>query len=355
MTDGPDEAARTEALRRLDSLTKPPGSLGRLEELATWSAAVQGRCPPQTFEQVRLVIVAGDHGVAAVTSAYPPEVTAQMVANFVAGGAAATVLADRYGVGVRVVDASVDSDYDGLAVPPGVPADRIRRGSGSIDVEDGVTVAEAEASLALGRRVADQEIDSGADLLIVGDMGIGNTTSAATLVAALTGADVFAVTGRGTGIDDATWMRKAATIRDALWRARNAGQDPVGLLSLVGGADLGVMAGVLAQAADRRTPVLLDGVVVTAAALVARLLTPGAPSWWVAGHRSAEPAHAIALDALGLRPLLELDMRLGEGSGALIALPVLQAAIALLAGMATFESAGVSGAVDPPAPPDEVP
>lgn len=360
MTAGPepDEAARAQALQRLDSLTKPPGSLGRLEELAAWSAAVQGRCPPEPFDDVRLVIVAGDHGVAARTSSYPASVTAQMVANFTAGGAAATVLADRQQVAVRVVDAGVDHDHDG-SVSPSVYADRIRRGSGAIDREDALTSTEAEQSIATGRRVADHEIDEGADLLIVGDMGIGNTTPAAALIAALTGADVFEVTGRGTGIDDSAWMRKATAIRDALWRVREVrgpAPDPVELIARLGGADFGVMAGALAQAADRRTPVLLDGVVVTAAALVARLLAPHGSAWWLAGHRSAEPAHGVALATLGLEPVLTLGMRLGEGSGALVALPVVQAAIALLGGMATFESAGVSTATARPSDgPDEVP
>lgn len=357
----PDQAAAAAAVARQATLTKPPGSLGRLEDLSVWAAAVQGRCPPRPFTQARLLIVAGDHGAAAVTSAFPPQVTAQMVANFVAGGAAATVLARAQDIAVRIVDAAVDSDYEGLPVPSTITDERIRRGSGRIDREDALTAEQAGAAVALGRRLADGEIASGADLLIVGDMGIGNTTPAAALVAAITGADVFDVTGRGTGIDDDTWMRKAAVIRDALWRVRTATaattaagpaadltgvirEHPMALLARVGGADLGVMAGIVAQAAARGTPVLLDGAVVTAAALLADLIAPGARQWWLAGHRSVEPAHTLALERLELRPVLDLGMRLGEGSGALTALPVLQQAIAVLADMATFAGAGISGA-----------
>lgn len=349
----PDAPAEAAARARWDILTKPPGSLGRLEDLGIWAAAVQGRCPPEPFSQVRLVLVAGDHGVvrAAGTSAYPPEVTAQMVANFLAGGAAANVLAARHDVGVRVVDAAVDSDYAGLPVPEPVRAERIRRGTGPIDRADAMTLAESERSLALGTELADREADAGADLLIVGDMGIGNTTVAATLVAALTGADAVTATGRGTGIDDATWMRKVSAVRDALWRARHDTDDMTVLLARVGGADFGVMAGLLLGAARRRTPVLLDGAVVAAAALVAARLDPGAPAWWLAGHESVEPCHSLALDSLGLQPVLRLGMRLGEGSGALAALPILQSAVALLGEMATFESAGVSEPPPDPAVP----
>jgi nicotinate-nucleotide--dimethylbenzimidazole phosphoribosyltransferase len=340
----PDMQHRTAAAAHLDRLTKPPGSLGRLEELVVWAAGVQSRTPPLPFAAVRLVIFAGDHGVAraARTSAYPPEVTAQMVANFVAGGAAANVLAERVGATVRVVDAGVDSDYDGLDVPESVRQHRVRRSSGSLDRQDALTAEQAGAAVALGARIADEEVDSGADLLIVGDMGIGNTTPAAVLIAAVTGADAVSVCGRGTGIDDPTWMRKAAAIRDGLWRVQDAGSDPLLLLQRVAGADLAAMVGFLVRAAERRTPVLLDGVVVTSAALVAAELAPGAPHWWQAGHLSVEPAHRLALDRLQLEPLLQLSMRLGEGSGALVALPVLQAALAAASEMATFAEAGVS-------------
>ncbi|TQM80369.1 nicotinate-nucleotide-dimethylbenzimidazole phosphoribosyltransferase [Saccharothrix saharensis] len=333
----PSEHARTEALARHAVLTKPVGSLGRLEDLGAWVAACQGECPPRPFTRPRVVVFAGDHGVAQHgVSAYPPEVTGQMVANFLAGGAAVNVLATAAGATVRVVDLAVDSDT-------AVGDFKVRRGSGSIDREDALTREEAERAVEVGRRLVDDEVDGGADLLIAGDMGIGNTTPAAVLIAALTGSEPVAVVGRGTGIDDQGWMRKTAAIRDALRRARPVINDPVALLAASSGADIAAMAGFLAQAAVRKTPVILDGVVVGAAAVVAEELAPGARDWWVAGHRSVEPAHALALGHLSLDPLLEFGMRLGEGSGAVAALPLVVMATRILAEMATFDSAGISG------------
>jgi nicotinate-nucleotide--dimethylbenzimidazole phosphoribosyltransferase len=226
----------------------------------------------------------------------------------------------------------------------------VRRSSGRIDIEDALTDDEVRAALTAGRLIADEEVDAGADLLIAADMGIGNTTASSVLVAALTGAEPVAVVGRGTGVDDAGWMRKTAAVRDALRRSRPALRDPVALLRTAGGADLAGMAGFLAQAAVRRTPVLLDGLVIGASALVADRLAPGARAWWQAGHRSTEPAHTLVLDHLGLTPLLEMQMRLGEGSGALAALPLVVMAGRLMAEMATFADAGVSGAGEAPAP-----
>ena len=344
MTDfeitAPDADVAAAARARQDRLTKPPGSLGRLEDLSVWVASCQGACPPRQFQRARVVVFAGDHGVtSAGVSAYPAEVTAQMVANFDAGGAAINVLADMAGASVRVVDIAVD-----VAEPlsPSIGAHKVRRGSGNIAVEDALSSEEADAAIQAGRRIADEEVDSGADLLIAGDMGIGNTTAATTLIAALTNSEPVAVVGRGTGVDDAGWARKTAAIRDALYRARGLSADPVGLLRVCGGADVAAMAGFCAQAAVRRTPVLLDGVVVTAAALVADRLAPGAREWWQAGHRSTEPAHALALKHLELEPIIDMRMRLGEGTGAAVALPVVRAAVAALASMATFDEAGVT-------------
>ncbi|UCZ62320.1 nicotinate-nucleotide--dimethylbenzimidazole phosphoribosyltransferase [Mycolicibacterium phocaicum] len=335
----PDADVREAALARQLTLTKPPGALGRLEDLSVWVSACQGVCPPKQFERARIVVFAGDHGVTASgVSAFPSEVTAQMVANFDAGGAAINVLAEVAGATVRVADIAVD----GEAHSPAIGALKVRRGSGNIAVEDALSSEEAIAAIAAGRTIADQEVDAGADLLIAGDMGIGNTTPATTLVAALTATEPVAVVGRGTGVDDEGWARKTAAIRDALFRARQVKADPVALVAVCGGADLAAMAGFLAQAAVRRTPVLLDGVVVTAAALVADRLAPGAKAWWQAGHLSTEPAHAVALQRLQLTPILDLGMRLGEGSGAAVALPVLRAAVATLASMATFGEANVS-------------
>jgi nicotinate-nucleotide--dimethylbenzimidazole phosphoribosyltransferase len=339
-----DAAAQQQARARQDRLTKPTGALGRLEEVSIWLAGTQGCCPPEPPERVRVVLFAGDHGVAAAgVSAYPPEVTAQMVANFVAGGAAVNVLATSVGAVVRVVDLSVTAPL------PGMPADvgkwRIRAGSGRIDVADALTRDEAERAVDVGRRLADEEVDAGAQLLIPGDMGIGNTTPAAVLIGLLTGADASSVTGRGTGIDDATLRRKQQVVAAAMQRVATDGggpADPTGLLAAAAGADIAAMAGFLAQAAVRRTPLLLDGVVSGAAALVAEAMAPGARAWWAAGHRSVEPAHGLALTRLGLVPLLDLELRLGEGTGALLAVHLLRAAADTLAGMATFAEANVS-------------
>ncbi len=322
----PDAAAREQALERQLRLTKPTGALGRLEDLSAWVCAVQGTCPPHAFRRIRVVIVAADHGIAqAGVSAYPPEVTAQMVANFAAGGAAVNVLARQAGATVRVVD-------DGLGTP-----------SGRIDREDALSQAEFDAAFELGRSIVDDEVDSGCDLLIPGDMGIGNTTPASALVAGILGLEPVAVVGRGTGIDDSAWMRKTVAIRDALSRARKSvGSDPEGLIRVVGGRDLATLAGMLVHAGTRRTPVILDGVVSCAAALAAERMAKGASAWWVAGTRSTEPAQSKALAALDLEPLLDLGLRLGEGTGALLAVGLVQAASATLAEMATFAEAGVS-------------
>ena len=337
----PESRAAAAARRRQDTLTKPRGALGRLEDLSVWVSSCQSSCPPKQFERARVVVFAGDHGVARTgVSAYPPEVTAQMVANIDAGGAAINVLAEVAGATVRVVDVAVDCAAPLSEV---IGAHKVRRSSGNIAIEDALHGAEAVAAVEAGRRIADEEVDAGADLLIAGDMGIGNTTAATILIAALTDTEPVAVVGRGTGIDDAGWARKTAAVRDGLYRARRLRSDPIGLLRTCGGADLAAMAGFCAQAAVRRTPLLLDGVVVSAAALVADRMAPGARSWWQAGHRSTEPAHTLALAQLGLEPIVDLGLRLGEGTGAAVALPLVRAAVAVLASMATFDDAGVSG------------
>lgn len=346
----PDAAAAAAARARQDRLTKPTGSLGLLEDLSVWVAACQGQCPPRQFERVRIVVFAGDHGVTRErVSAYPPEVTAQMVTNIDRGGAAINALATIAGAGVRVVDMAVDVPAsDSPAVSKDLQAYRVRRGSGDISREDALTPAETVAALQAGRDIADDEVDAGADLLIPGDMGIGNTTVATALIAALTGTEPIDAVGYGTGIDDAGWARKTAAVRDALFRARPYRTDPVALLRCCGGADFAALAGFCAQAAVRRTPLLLDGLASTAAALVAERLAPGARAWWRVGHRSPEPAHALACTALDLTPILDLRMRLGEGTGAAVALPVLRAAVEALASMSTFDEAGVSGPGDGP-------
>ena len=342
MITPPNESARAAALRRQLTLTKPTGALGRLEDLSTWICAVQGVCPPVPFRRPALVVFAGDHGVArsAGTSAYPPEVTAQMVANLATGGAAANVLARQMGATVRVADISVDADRSYMdGIDPGVVAQRIRRSTGSIQHEDAMTTDECLRSIEVGRSLADDAVDEGADILIAGDMGIGNTTPAAALIAVLVGATADEVTGRGTGIDDAALDRKRAVVAAAMLRATDA--DPRMLLVRIGSPDIAAMAGFLLAASTRGVPAVLDGIVSCAAALVARAIEPDAAAWWVAGHRSTEPAASRALTALGLQPVLDLDLRLGEGTGALLALPLLNGAALTLGEMATFDSAGV--------------
>jgi nicotinate-nucleotide--dimethylbenzimidazole phosphoribosyltransferase len=342
----PDESAREAALARQAILTKPAGALGRLEDLSVWLCGVQGGCPPRPLDRVSVVVFAADHGVAqSGVSAYPPEVTAQMVRNFVAGGAAVNVLARLADASVRVLDVGVDVAWEtaeGGPVPEAVTAYKVRRGSADLSRGPALTREEAEAAFAAGMTVADEEVDAGADLLIPGDMGIGNTTSAATLTAILTSTDIASVVGRGTGIDDQAWMRKAAAVRDSARRGRPLVGDLMGLLAECGGTDIAATTGFIVQAAVRRTPVLLDGVISAAAALVAQRVSIRTTRWYLASHRSTEPAQRFALERLQLEPLLDLKLRLGEGSGALVALPLLRAAQATLADMATFAEAGVS-------------
>ncbi|HVE63837.1 MAG TPA: nicotinate-nucleotide--dimethylbenzimidazole phosphoribosyltransferase [Mycobacteriales bacterium] len=336
-----DEAAMHATLERQQQLTKPAGSLGKLEGLSLWLAGVQASGPLRRLDRKRLVIFAGDHGVSARgVSAYPPEVTAQMVRNIVAGGAAANVLARRVDVGVRVLDISVDADLADL--PADVGRYKVRRGSGAIDKEPALTEEEMLQAFTAGVAVADEEIDSGADLLVVGDMGIGNTTIAAALVCAVIGGEPVAMVGRGTGVDDFAWTRKVAVVRDALRRCKHSAFQPLDLLRELGGADVTAMCGFLLAAAARRTPVVLDGVVAGAAAAAVSRLCPAAVGFFAAGHRSTEPAHTAALTHLGLTPLLELELRLGEGTGALLAVGLLDAAVDIACDMATFDEAGVS-------------
>lgn len=343
LVEHPDADARAATRERQAQLAKPVGALGELEDLSAWVAAVQGVCPPRPFVRPRVVVFAGDHGIAhAGVSAYPPEVTPLMVQGFLSGAAGVNALARQTGATVRVLDLSVDADLDGPGVPADLTSHKVRRGSGRIDIEDAMTLEEASRAFRAGMAIADEEVDAGADLLIAGDMGIGNTTPAAALVGTLSALDAASVIGRGTGIDDAGWMRKCAAIRDAMRRGRPVLGDPIALLSRIGGADLAAMSGFLLQAAVRRTPVVLDGVISCACAVVAHSIAPRASEWWIAGHRSTEPAQAVALKRLALEPLLDMRLRLGEGTGALLALPLLQAAAATCAEMATLAELGGS-------------
>jgi nicotinate-nucleotide--dimethylbenzimidazole phosphoribosyltransferase len=344
----PDAEMADLARAHLDALAKPIGALGRLEELAIWLCSVQGQCPPRPLDRARIVIFAGDHGVATTgVSAYPPQVTPVMVRTFVAQSAAINALAATVGAQVRVLDIGVDADLTDL--PADVTSHKVTRGSGDISTQDALSAEDAERAFAAGLAIADEEVDAGADVLLTGDMGIGNTTPAAALIGLLTGNDPAAVTGRGTGVDDDAWMRKCAAIRDAMYRGRSHLGEPLDLLAAIGSADLAAMTGFLVQAAARRTPVILDGVVSGASALVAQRVAHRAANWWIAGHRSVEPAHDMALKRLALTPLLDLHLRLGEGTGAALALPLLRAAQAASAQMATLADLGFTAptTVDP--------
>ena len=323
----PDVAAA--AADRLAALATPPGALGRLGDLAVWLSAAQGAVPPRELDNVRLVIFAGDHGVAAHgVSAYPPEITAAMVRTFVMGRAGVSALAKAHGVAVRVLDLGVDDDLDG--VPDEVRRHKVRRSSGAIHLEDALTPDETRLSLEIGAVVARQEIAAGAQLLLSGDMGIGNTTPAAALVAAGLGLPASEVVGRGTGVDDAALSHKEQVIQRALDRAGARLDDPVDCLTALASADLAASTGYLLEAARQGMPVLLDGLMAVACALTADRIAPGAAAWYAAGHRSTEPAQSLALAKLGLEPVLDLGLRLGEGSGAVAAVPVLRSAVALL-------------------------
>jgi nicotinate-nucleotide--dimethylbenzimidazole phosphoribosyltransferase len=339
------------ARARLDRLTKPPGSLGRLEMLATQLAGITGLETP-AVERPGVVVFAGDHGVTAQgVSAYPSDVTAQMVANFVRGGAAINVLARVAGASVTVVDVAVSWPIPGAA--PGSSAAgarlvsaRVAAGTRDMTVEPAMTRDEAIAAVDVGRAVVAELIAGGADLVAVGDMGIGNTTAASAVVAGLTGRRASEVTGRGTGLDDAAVHHKAAVIESALDRHRPDRADPVAVLAAVGGLEIAALVGAILAGAEGKVPVVLDGFITGSAALVAAAIAPAAVARMIASHRSAEPGHLVVLEYLRLEPLFDLELRLGEGSGAALALPIVRAATAILAEMATFDEAGVSGRRD---------
>jgi nicotinate-nucleotide--dimethylbenzimidazole phosphoribosyltransferase len=337
----PAEPAAMAAARDLQArLTKPAGSLGALEDLSVRLAGLAGTCPPPMPEPATVAVFAGDHGVHAQgVTPWPQEVTAQMVANFVAGGAVVNAFARQSGASVMVVDVGVAIPLHGGANLLDV---NIRRGTRDFTAEPAMTIDDATAAVEVGISVAGALIDAGARCLLTGDMGIANTTPAAALIAAFTGATAAEVTGRGTGIDDETYARKVEVVGAALARHRPGPDEPLAALAAVGGLEHAALAGFILGAAARRVPVILDGVIAASAALVAAALAPDAVAAMVAGHRPAEPGATVALARLGLTPLLDLGMRLGEGSGALLALPVVAGAVRVLHEVSTFDAAGVS-------------
>ncbi|MDY7104510.1 MAG: nicotinate-nucleotide--dimethylbenzimidazole phosphoribosyltransferase [Actinomycetota bacterium] len=333
----PDHAAADAARARHAQLTKPAGSLGELEELGARLAGMAGSSPPPVPSPACVGVFIGDHGVAASgVTPWPQEVTAAMAGNFVAGGAAINVLARQAGAAVLAVDvgiATVDGAVEGLLHR------RVRRGTADLSAGPAMSVADARLALDVGVEAADLALDGGARCLVTGEMGIGNTTPAAALIGAFTSMAASKVTGRGTGIDDTALVAKTTIVEAAM--ASVAGAPPIEVLAGIGGLEIAAMAGFVVGAARARVPVVIDGVIACAAALTAEHLCPGARAWCIAGHRSPEPAATLALDHLGLRPLVDLGLRLGEGTGAVLALPLLESAARILSEMATFEDLGL--------------
>jgi nicotinate-nucleotide--dimethylbenzimidazole phosphoribosyltransferase len=327
------------AQSRLDELTKPPGSLGRLESLAVHLAGMTGQ-PLPTFPRKAIILLAADHGVAQEgVSAYPQAVTAQMVSNFLGGGAAINVLARQAGARVVVADFGVASD---LPAHPEMLSRKLAAGTGNIAVGPAMSPEQALAAIGAGADIVGNECQTGLDLVATGDMGIANTTPSSAIVAVMTGRPVASVTGRGTGIDEATWQHKIATIEQAIRVNEPDPHEPMDVLSRLGGFEIAGLAGVMLAAAAERVPVMIDGLVSGAAALIAVALDPALKDYLIAGHCSAEPGHAAALDHLRLEPLLSLGMRLGEGTGAVLAMHLVDAAAAIIGKMSTFTEASVS-------------
>ncbi len=335
-----DAAAAASAEQHQARLTKPRGALGVLEAVSVQLAGLAGADPPPMPEPAAVAVFAADHGVHAQgVTPWPQEVTAQMVANFLAGGAVVNALAAQTGAEVCVVDVGVAQE---LPVVPGLLARKVRPGTADMTVEPAMTREQAVTAIEVGMTVAQDLVAAGSRCLLTGDMGIANTTASAALLAAMLRLDPAEVTGRGTGIDDRMLAHKVDVVRLALARHAPDPADPVGVLAAVGGLEHAALVGFLLAAGALRVPVVLDGVIAGSAAVVAAAMHPDALVACLAGHRSAEPGHAHALAALRLRPLIDLDLRLGEGSGAVLALPLVQAAVRVLRDVATFDSAGVA-------------
>ncbi|CAN5213411.1 hypothetical protein BH18ACT10_BH18ACT10_06710 [soil metagenome] len=336
----PADASAAEAAReRHLSLAKPPGSLGRLEEVGARLAGMAGECPPPVPENPAVVVCAGDHGVLARgVSPWPREVTAAMVGNFCVGGAAVNALARTVGARVSVLDVGVASNLDRHPI---LRAAKVRPGTDDLSRGPAMSREEAARAVLAGAGVAEELISSGGvDLLVTGDMGIGNTTPASCLISAFTGHSARKVTGRGAGIDDDMLELKVRVIEEALELHAPGTGDPLGTLAALGGLEHAALVGVILTGAVYGVPVVLDGIVSNSAALVARALSPARLDFMIAGHLSTEPGARIALESLGLVPLLDLDIRLGEGTGGLLAVPLVQSAARVLHEMATLEDLG---------------
>lgn len=334
-----DKNALSLARARQDTLTKPAGSLGRLEELSIQIAGIQAKAKPQVNQKAVIVMVA-DHGVVAEgTSAYPQEVTAQMVLNFVRGGAAINVISRQMGARVSVVDIGIAGKTSSFM---GILHHKIAQGTQNMCLGPAMTLDQARQSIETGINVVQSEINKGLDIVGTGEMGIGNTTASSAICAVMTGKSVAEVTGRGTGLSDEQLQRKIGVIEKALKVNNPSADQPLEVLAKVGGFEIGGLAGVILGAASNRVPVIIDGFISGAAALIAAGLCPQVKDYLIAGHVSVEPGHKYLLDYLGLKPLLDLNMRLGEGTGAVLAMTLAEAACRTLSEMATFAEAGVS-------------
>jgi len=327
------------ARERQDRLTKPPGSLGRLEELTVQLAGITGLPIPVIREKV-IIIMAGDHGVVSEgVSAFPREVTLQMMANFLRGGAAINVLARHVGARITIVDMGIATDLD---PHPALVIKKVARGTANITQGPAMTREQAEQVIHAGVEVVEAEIAGGLDIVGTGDMGIGNTTPSAAIAAVLTGIEPAKIAGRGTGVDDNGWKRKVEAIERAMAINNPDPTDGLDVLSKVGGFEIGGLAGVILGAASNRKPVMVDGFISTAAAMLAVTLAPAVRPYLISAHRSQEYGHSQMVAWLGLNPLVDFDLRLGEGTGAALGISIAEAACKLLAEMATFEEAGVS-------------
>ncbi len=334
-----DQACMNAARARQDTLTKPQGSLGRLEELSIQLAGIYGQPIPSIREKA-IIVMAGDHGVVAEgVSAFPQEVTPQMVLNFLNGGAAINVLARQAGARITIVDMGVAVE---MPAHPGLLVRKVAPGTRNMATGPAMTRVQAEQVLQAGIEVVEAEIERGLDVVGTGDMGIGNTTPSAAIAAAFTGQSPAQIAGRGTGLDNAGLERKIAVIARALAVNQPNPGDGLDVLAKVGGFEIGGLAGVMIGAATHRKPVVVDGFISTAAAMIAVSLCPEVKPYLISAHRSKENGHGIMLDWLGVKPLLDFDLRLGEGTGAALAFPILEASLAILRDMATFGEAGVS-------------
>ena len=334
-----DKTSMSNAKRRQDILTKPTGSLGRLEDLSIQIAGIQAKSMPQ-IKQKAVIVMAADHGVAARgTSAYPQEVTPQMVLNFLRGGAGINVISRQVGARVIIVDMGVAGKLDSN---PGLVSRKIAAGTQDMSKGPAMSLVQATHALEVGIEIVTGEIKKGLDIVGTGDMGIGNTTASSAICSVMIGKTVAEVTGRGTGLDDKQLQHKIAIINEAIAVNRPDTPNPLDVLAKVGGFEIGGLAGVILGAASHHVPVVIDGFISGAAALIAAGLCPQAKEYMIAAHCSVEPGHKLLLKHLGLRPILDLEMRLGEGTGAALAMSIAETSVRILAEMATFSEAGVS-------------